>query len=90
MRPATAVKTGASTSSWAWTCLPKGSGPRDHLDRIEQDSREFHRRVREGYLELARSDPERWLVLDASAPAAKLSDLVWDRVSELIGPQTTI
>ena len=52
--------------------------------------REFHRRVREGYLELARSDPERWLVLDASAPAAKLSDLVWDRVSELIGPQATI
>ena len=69
---------------------PERERPAGPPDRIEQDSREFHRRVREGYLELARSDPERWLVLDASAPAAKLSDLVWDRVSELIGPQATI
>ena len=69
---------------------PERERPAGPPDRIEQDSREFHRRVREGYLELARSDPERWVVLDASAPAAKLSDLVWDRVSELIGPQATI
>ena len=69
---------------------PERERPAGPPDRIEQDSREFHRRVREGYLELARSDPERWLVLDASAPAAKLSDLVWDRVSELIAPQATI
>lgn len=27
---------------------------------------EFHRRVREGYLELARSDPRRWRIIDAS------------------------
>ena len=65
---------------------PESGRPARPPDRIEQDSREFHRRVREGYLELARSDPGRWLVLDASAPAAKLSDLVWDRVSELIDP----
>ncbi len=69
---------------------PERERPAGPPDRIEQDSREFHRRVREGYLELARSDPERWLVLDASAPAAKLSDLVWDRVGELIAPQATI
>ncbi len=69
---------------------PESERPTGPLDSIEQERREFHRRVREGYLELARSDPERWLVLDASAPAAKLSDLVWDRVSELIGPQATI
>ena len=65
---------------------PESERPAGPLDSIEQERREFHRRVREGYLELARSDPERWLVLDASAPAAKLSDLVWDRVSELIAP----
>jgi dTMP kinase len=35
-------------------------------DRIEQEGRLFHQRVREGYLELARSAPERFLVVDAN------------------------
>ena len=37
-------------------------------DRIEQESRRFHERVKDGYLELARSAPERFLVLDANKP----------------------
>jgi dTMP kinase len=37
-------------------------------DRIEQESRRFHERVRVGYLELARSAPERFIVLDANRP----------------------
>lgn len=35
-------------------------------DRIEQRSPEFHRRVREGFLEQARRWPDRYAVLDAS------------------------
>lgn len=35
-------------------------------DRIEQEGRLFHQRVRNGYLELARSAPERFLVVDAN------------------------
>lgn len=35
-------------------------------DRIEQEDQSFHQRVREGYLELARSAPERFLVMDGS------------------------
>jgi dTMP kinase len=35
-------------------------------DRIEQEGRLFHQRVRDGYLELARSAPERFLVVDAT------------------------
>jgi dTMP kinase len=34
-------------------------------DRMEQESRLFHQRVREGYLELARSAPGRFVVVDA-------------------------
>jgi dTMP kinase len=34
-------------------------------DRMEQESRLFHQRVREGYLELARSAPERFVIVDA-------------------------
>jgi dTMP kinase len=45
---------------------------RDNPDRIEQEHRDFHRRVREGYLELARNEPERFLVLDGGRPLAKV------------------
>jgi dTMP kinase len=37
-------------------------------DRMEQEALAFHQRVREGYKELCRKDPERWRVLDASKP----------------------
>ncbi len=37
-------------------------------DRIEQEERVFHEKVRKGYLALAQKEPERFLVLDASKP----------------------
>lgn len=37
-------------------------------DRIERAPLEFHRRLREGYLRLAREEPERFAVVDASRP----------------------
>jgi dTMP kinase len=39
------------------------------LDRMEQKGLEFHRRVRAGYLDLAAREPERHVVIDASADA---------------------
>jgi dTMP kinase len=35
-------------------------------DRLEREPLEFHRRVRQGYLELAQAEPERFVVLDAT------------------------
>lgn len=35
-------------------------------ERFELESLQFHRRVREGYLELAHREPDRFLVIDAS------------------------
>ena len=54
------------------------------LDRFERERRDFHRRVRQGYVELARQDPARWLVLDASEPRASLLDAVWRRLSPML------
>lgn len=42
---------------------------------------EFHRRVRDGFLELAAADPARFAVVDAGQPA----DDVWDAVRTVVG-----
>jgi len=37
----------------------------------------YHQRVRQGYLELARQEPARWVIVDAGqSPAAVQADLV--------------
>jgi len=53
-------------------------------DRFELEDLAFHQRVREGYLKLAEAEPDRWLVIDASLPKAKVAEIVWDRVSRLL------
>ncbi len=60
----------------------KSEGP---LDRIERERIEFHRRARDGFLQLARNEPGRWLVLDGSDPEETISRAVWQRVSENLG-----
>jgi dTMP kinase len=44
----------------------------------------FHRKVRQGYLELAQAEPERFLVLDARLPKEELSRSIWQRLQALI------
>jgi len=56
-------------------------------DRFEQEDLAFHRRVREGYLKIAAGDPERWLVVDASQSKAKIKEIIWRRVSQLLSGQ---
>lgn len=43
------------------------------LDRMEAKGAAFHKKVRDGYLELAKADPRRYAVIDASRDA----DTVW-------------
>jgi dTMP kinase len=45
--------------------------------RFEQEELEFHRRVREGYLELAAGEPRRITIVDASGEEASVADRVW-------------
>jgi dTMP kinase len=64
------------------TCFArKGEGKRD---RFEQEVEAFHNRVREGYLKLAKEEPKRWLVVDASQSKAKIAEIIWQRVSQLL------
>jgi dTMP kinase len=55
-------------------------------DRFESESLAFHARVRRGYLEMARADRERWLVVDGRLPRKAIQGMIRERVSALPGP----
>jgi len=56
-------------------------------DRFEQEDIAFHQRVRGGYLKLAASDPQRWLVVDASQSRKKIAKIIWQKVSQLLSKE---
>ena len=41
-------------------------------NRLDDYDLEFHHRVREGYLAMAASEPDRWMIIDARRPFAKV------------------
>jgi dTMP kinase len=53
-------------------------------DRFEQENIEFHRRVREGYLNLAKAEPERFVIIDGTADIQTIRGQVCDRISQYI------
>ena len=53
-------------------------------DRFESEEVSFHQRVRNGYLEMARADSQRWLVIDATLPKEEIRRRIWDRVKRLL------
>ncbi len=42
----------------------------EEMNRLDLETLAFHRRVRDGYHQLAAADPERWRIIDASQDAA--------------------
>ncbi|MER2536347.1 MAG: dTMP kinase [Rhizobiaceae bacterium] len=53
--------------------LRRGAGP---ADRFEQETVEVHRRRREAFLEIARREPERCIVIDAAAEPETVENVV--------------
>ena len=54
------------------------------LDRMEQESLDFHRKVAEGYRTLAKRDPERIKTIDATLPVDTICDMIKDKVQALL------
>ena len=54
-------------------------------NRLDDYPLAFHQRVREGYLELARAEPERWVVLEAARDLEALQGEVQRIVAEKLG-----
>jgi dTMP kinase len=53
-------------------------------DRLESETGSFHERVRYAFLDLANTDPRRYLVLDATASPEVIAGRVLDRVHALL------
>lgn len=52
--------------------LKRMSGRAQEADRFEREGKDFHQKVREAYLRLAKADPARWFVLSASEKPEEL------------------
>jgi dTMP kinase len=53
-------------------------------DRLEAEPLDFHRRVRAGFLALARAKPDHYLIVDAAAPVGQITEQIKDRVREVL------
>ena len=51
----------------------------DH-DRLDREPLEFHQRVRQGFLDEAAREPDRWITMDARQDVETLDSLVWAEV----------
>jgi dTMP kinase len=66
----------------------RAAGEADQLTRWEDEARfdlDFHTRVREGYLEMARADPHHWVVIDGGGTVEDVAGAV-ERAVEAVLP----
>jgi dTMP kinase len=57
---------------------------RDTYDRLEAEKSDFHERVRDSFLTLAKAEPGRFLVLDATDPIETIAGAIQTRVVALL------
>lgn len=57
----------------------------DKMDRLDLEAKEFHTKVREGYLQLAnkKSTQRKWAIIDANQSIEAVADAVWEHVADL-------
>jgi len=54
---------------------------RGNGNRLDNMDAQFHQAIRDGYLDIARREPDRCTVIDASAPPEAVADAIWQVVS---------
>jgi dTMP kinase len=59
------------------------AGGSRQADRFERERSEFFEKVRQGYLERARDNPERFLIIDASMPAPDIQKELEHQLSSI-------
>ena len=56
------------------------------IDRFEGEAFDFHKKLREAYLELAEREPKRCVVINAGADPATVAEFVWAAVDARLQP----
>ena len=51
---------------------------------FEKEELDFHKRIRQGYLEMAKREPQRWLVIDATKNQDDIAKIIWEKTRSLI------
>jgi dTMP kinase len=59
---------------------------RGRLDRLESKDLDYHQRVRQGYLHLARANPDRCVVVDAQGSEDIVAGAIWSVVAKRLRP----
>ena len=53
------------------------------IDRLDMENKQFHQKVRQAYLDLAKDDQnDRWEVIDATKDIEHVSDAIWKKVKQ--------
>jgi len=53
-------------------------------DRFDREDISFHHKIRNGYLELVRQEPDRWIVINGNQPIDDIHRVIWNKVSPLL------
>jgi len=55
------------------------------MDRLDMEAKDFHRKVRDGYLKIAKEDRDkRWEIVDASQSLEEVEEKIWEIVEKKI------
>ena len=61
----------------------------EQADRFEGEGAEFHEKLRDAYLAIAAREPDRCVVIDASASKEAVADAIWQAVQSRLQPPAT-
>ncbi len=56
-------------------------------DRFEKADIEFHERVHQGYLQMAKDEPERWFIVDGLQSRESVKNIIRQKISQLLGKE---
>lgn len=59
------------------------------IDRMEMSNDDFYNRVRLGYLELAKEEPGRFVVIDGKQPIESIHNIIWTEVDGMLPTHST-
>ncbi len=55
------------------------------MNRLDREALIFHERVRDGYLAMAKAEPDRWVVVDATPPIQTIQDTLRALLPDVLG-----